>query len=224
MATVSLGRIGFLDYCLYLYGESKLSSVIADTMIAGSTEILLQIKQGDKAAFRLLYDVYAPLVFDLAHKLLKDTAVAEEIVQDCFVKLWGNREQIRIDQNIWPLIYVSAKRLCYNQLRHARVAKNYLKQVENIVVNDVQEKLDLRELEGQLEQSIAKLPKQQKTALQLSRMEGYSHQQIAHEMGISPNTVKNHITQGLKSLRKTLTQADYNYFVPILLTLSYSFI
>jgi len=188
-------------------------------MIAGLTEILLQIKQGDKAAFRMLYDTYSPLVFDLAHKLLKDTAVAEEIVQDCFVKIWGSREQIRIDQDIWPLIYVTAKRLCYNQLRHARVAQKYLGQVESIAVNDVQEKLDLRELESQLERSIAKLPEQQKTALRLSRMEGYSHQQIASEMGISPNTVKNHITQALKSLRKTLTQADYNYLIFVFLYL-----
>lgn len=182
-------------------------------MIAGSTEILLQIKQGNKAAFRLLYDRYAPLVFDLAYKLLKDKAAAEEIVQDCFVKIWTNRDQIRLEQDIWPLIYVSAKRLCYNQLRHEQVAHKYFVQVEHHVINDVQQKLDVRELEDCLESSIAKLPEQQKTALRLSRMEGYSHQQIAHEMGISPNTVKNHITQALKNLRKRLTQADYNYLL-----------
>ncbi|MDR2284063.1 MAG: RNA polymerase sigma-70 factor [Sphingobacterium sp.] len=175
--------------------------------------ILLRIKQGDRLAFRSLYDTYAPSLFDLGFKLLQDTAAAEELVQDCFVRVWANRLDLREDQEIWPLIYVMAKRLCFNQLRHARVARKYLVQIEHELVNDVEQRLDIRELESHLEHSIENLPDQQKRALRLSRLEGYSHQQIAVEMGISPNTVKNHITQALKNLRKTLPQADYNYLI-----------
>lgn len=182
-------------------------------MTTDAQGILLRIKQGDRLAFRSLYDAYAPWLYDLGFKLLKDTAGAEELVQDCFVKLWANREEIREDRDIWPWIYVMAKRLCFNQLRHARVTKKYLAQVADVLVNDVEQRLYVRELESQLEYSIESLPEQQKKALRLSRLEGYSHQQIATEMGISPNTVKNHITQALKSLRKTLPQADYNYLV-----------
>ncbi|MFD2554263.1 RNA polymerase sigma-70 factor [Sphingobacterium tabacisoli] len=175
--------------------------------------ILLRIKQGDRLAFRSLYDAYAPLLYDLGFRLLRDTAAAEELVQDCFVKVWATREEIREGQDLWPLIYVMAKRLCFNQLRHARVTKRYLVQVTDVQVNDVEQRLDVRELESHLEHSIESLPEQQKRALRLSRLEGYSHQQIAVEMGISPNTVKNHITQALKNLRKTLPQADYNYLL-----------
>ena len=182
-------------------------------MIVCSTEILVQIKQGNKIAFKVLYDTYAPLIFDLGYKIMKDTAVAEEIVQDCFVKIWANRDQIRIEQDIWPWIYVSAKHLCYNQLRRAHVVQQYLIQVDDMIANDVEQKVEARELENHLILSIENLPEQQKKALRLSREEGYSHQQIAHEMGISPNTVKNHITQALKNLRKTLARADYNYLL-----------
>ena len=180
-------------------------------MEAGTRNIVKKIIQGDKAAFRQLYDGYAPLVFDLAYKLLQDRAAAEEIVQDCCVKIWGARAELRTDRDIWPFIYVSAKRLCYNQWRRNAVVQQYRQQVEYPIVNDVEEKIDVRELEVYLEASMAKLPLQQKTALQLSRMDGYTHQEIAREMGISPHTVKNHITQALKNLRKSLTQADYNY-------------
>ncbi len=182
-------------------------------MITNLKGILLRVKQGDRGAFRSLYDAYAPMLFDLGFKLLRDTAAAEELVQDCFVKVWSNRAEIREDYEIWPLIYVMAKRLCFNQLRHARVAKKYLVQIEDVVVNDVEQRLDVRELESQLEHSIESLPEQQKKALRLSRLEGYSHQQIAAEMGISPNTVKNHITQALKNLKKNLPQADYHYLL-----------
>lgn len=173
-------------------------------MVAVESEILIQIKQGNKDAFKVLYNTYAALVYELACKLLKDTNMAEEIVQDCFLKIWTNRDQIWAEQDIWSLIYVLAKRLCFNQLRHARVVQKYYIQIEHNVINDVQQKLDVRELENILEFSIEKLPEQQKKALRLSRIEGYSHQQIAEEMDISINTVKNHITQALKNLRKAL--------------------
>lgn len=182
-------------------------------MITSVNNIVVRVKQGDREAFRSLYDTYAPYIFDLGFQLLKDSSLAEELVQDCFVKLWGYRLQIQEDQDIWPLIYVMAKRLCFNQLRQARVAKKYLVQIEQLLVNDVEQRLNVRELESHLELSIEKLPEQQKKALRLSRLEGYTHQQIASEMGISPNTVKNHITQALKSLRKALPQADYNYLL-----------
>ena len=182
-------------------------------MITSVKDILVQIKMGDREAFRSLYDTYAPFVFDLGYKLLKDSGLAEEIVQDCFVKIWATRSEIHEDQEIWPLIYVIAKRLCFNQLRHARVARKYLVQVDDVLINDVEQRLNVRELENQLEHSIENLPEQQKRALRLSRMDGYTHQQIAVEMGISPNTVKNHITQALKNLKKTLPQADYNYLM-----------
>ncbi|ERJ57746.1 RNA polymerase sigma-70 factor [Sphingobacterium paucimobilis] len=175
--------------------------------------ILLRIKQGDRLAFRALYDAYAPLLYDLGFRLLRDTAAAEELVQDCFVKVWSTRAEIQEDRDLWPLIYVMAKRLCFNQLRHARVTRKYLVEVTDVQVNDVEQRLDVRELESHLEHSIESLPEQQKRALRLSRLEGYSHQQIAAEMGISPNTVKNHITQALKNIRKTLPQADYNYLM-----------
>lgn len=189
-------------------------------MVTNLNGILLRIKQGDRSAFRSLYDAYAPLLFDLGVRLLQDTAAAEELVQDCFVKVWANRMDLREDKEIWPLIYVMAKRLCFNQLRHVRVARKYLVQVEHELVNDVEQRLHIRELESQLEHSIENLPDQQKRALRLSRMEGYSHQQIAAEMGISPNTVKNHITQALKNLRKTLPQADYHYLIALSLPMA----
>lgn len=182
-------------------------------MITSADNIVLRVKKGDRDAFRLLYDRYAPFLFDLGFQLLKDTGMAEELVQDCFVKLWAQREQIREDQDIWPFIYVMAKRLCFNQLRHERVARKYRVDIKEPISNDVEQRLHLRELESQLELSIECLPEQQKKALRLSRLEGYTHQQIASEMGISPNTVKNHITQALKNLRKVLPQADYNYLL-----------
>lgn len=190
-------------------------------MIKDLHNILERLKREDRLAFRMLYNAYAPLVYDLAVKLLKNHAAAEEVVQDCFIRLWGMREQINVEGELWPLLYVTAKRLCFNQMRHARVAQKYIDQVEGLLVNDVQQRMDVRELEMQLERSIESLPEQQKRALRLSRVEGYTHQQIAHEMGISQNTVKNHIAQALKKLRQSLLQADFPNLL-LLLTVFFS--
>lgn len=182
-----------------------------------SIEVLINIKQGDKFAFKLLYETFSPLIFDLSYKILKDREAAEEIVQDCFLRVWINREQIDLEKNIWAFIYLSAKRLCFNRLRDFRIANRYLNQIDFEPINDIEQKIDVKDLERRLQRSINNLPEQQKKALNLSRVAGYSHNQIAQEMGISPNTVKNHISQALKSLRKSLVQANCDYILFLLI-------
>ena len=69
----------------------------------------------------------------------------------------------------------------------------------------------LREMEQLLKDSVVKLPPRQQQVWIMSREEGKSHQEIAEELGISPNTVKNNIVQTLKTLRDVFRKADYLY-------------
>lgn len=174
-----------------------------------SIEIIQAVKLGDRKAFRLLYDTYALFAFNVSYKLLKDKSMAEEVVQECFVNLWLRRQNIDETKAISSLIFVMAKRTCLNNLRKIKYANTYLQQVTLHNINDIEEKIDFHDLERSLVDRIALLPKQQRTAFQLSRMEGYTHQQIAEEMGISPHTVKNHISQALMQLRKCLSATHY---------------
>ena len=154
-------------------------------------------------------------MYNVSYKILRDDSLAEEVVQECFVNLWVKRETIDESKELSFFIFVMAKRICLNYLRKIKYTNKFLDQVKLIDINDVQEKMDLSDLQMSLVKHIALLPKQQRIAFELSRIDGYTHQQIAEKMGISPNTVKNHITQALAALRKQLVSS--NYEIPLII-------
>lgn len=178
-------------------------------------EIIRRVKGGDRNAFKIFYNTHAFFVFGIAYRILKDKSMAEEVVQECFVNLWINKEQIEEQKDIRSFIFVIAKRICLNNLRKLNYGHSYLQQVKMNNVNDVEEKINFNELEQALINFIACLPNQQRIAFELSRKEGFTHQQIADKMGISPNTVKNHISKALAELRVYLKST--NYEVPLFL-------
>ncbi len=171
---------------------------------------------GDEIAFRKVYDFQSEQVYQLAFRFLKDTAWSEEIVQDVFLKLWLNREGLDEQGNIWLYLYVITKRLCLNKLREVRKSAELFEQLmRNIEMasSQTEERLMAQELEQYAERLIACLPKQQLLIFKLSREEGLTHSEIAEKLGLSPNTVKNHMVQALKTLKSTLQQSGYNYAV-----------
>ncbi|MBP3943715.1 RNA polymerase sigma-70 factor [Sphingobacteriaceae bacterium WQ 2009] len=183
--------------------------------------LLNLLKSGNNIAFRQFYDLFAPRLFDASLKILKDQKLAEEVVQESFIKIFTNRAQLQEDRDPWPLLFVIAKRLCLNQLRNSRTALLYRNQLTQPLSNVVEEHVNARELEDTIMKRIAQLPTQQRTALELSRIKGLTHKEIAVEMGISTQTVKNHITQALSSLRSHLSKSDYN--LPLLLLFFFPF-
>ena len=182
------------------------------------TSTILRLMDGDEIALREVYEVYAERVYQLAFRFLKDTARSEEIVQDVFMKLWLNRESLDEQGNIWLYLYVIAKRLCLNKLREISKSTVLFEQLMRRIEragNQADEQLLADELNQQAQQLIARLPKQQRMIFKLSREEGLSHNEIAQKLGLSPNTVKNHMVQALKTLKSTLQQSGYTYLVAL---------
>ena len=173
---------------------------------------------GDEVAFRTVYDCYSGQVYQLAFRFLKDTNWSEELVQDVFLKLWLNREGLDIQSNIWLFLYVVTKRLCLNKLREIRKSTGLFEQLMNALEaagNQTEEQLMAEELEQHASQLIASLPKQQQLIFKLSREEGLTHSEIAEKLGLSPNTVKNHMVQALKTLKNSLHQSGYTLLLAL---------
>lgn len=173
---------------------------------------------GDEVAFAGVYDFHSEQVYQLAFRFLKDMAWSEEIVQDVFLKLWLNREGLDEQGNIWIYLYVITKRLCLNKLREVRKSAVLFEQlVRNMEIagNLSEEQLMADELERHAQRLISSLPKQQQLIFKLSREEGLTHNEIAQKLGLSPNTVKNHMVQALKTLKSTLQQSGYTYVLAL---------
>lgn len=171
--------------------------------------VVQKLKAGDEESFSQVYSRYAVKVYWLAYRFLKDPGQSEEIVQETFLNLWLSRHKLDIEGNLWLYIFVIAKRNSINALKkiirsEELSAKLYL----NIAVeNTSEEEVYAYDLVNFTNTVISNLPRQQQLIFNLSRTEGLSHQQIAEQLHISPNTVKNHLVVALKTLRVQLKYA-----------------
>jgi len=182
------------------------------------SNVIQQLIAGSETAFDVTYQAYSARVYRLAFGFLKDKEQSEEVVQECFISLWTSREKLNPEGNMWLYVYVIGKRLSLNALRQVTQSRglsekliNYFTEIDNHTEEDVL----AHDLEQFTEKIISKLPKQQQLIFKLSRVEGLTHKEIAAQLQISPNTVKNHMVDALKTLRAQLHYADLICFLAV---------
>lgn len=165
------------------------------------------IINGDRKAFEDVFKrCYDPLL-NLAIGLVKDHQVAEEQVQEIFVKLWEKRASLNPHIDLFPYLFVSVRNRCYNYLRDQKVVRKNIgatqRYYQEHILNGDHEALDDDTIE-RLHKAIAELPDKCREVFQLSRFEQLSHKQIAEKLSISTKTIENHITKAMKLLRHAL--------------------
>jgi len=172
-------------------------------------KILLELAStGDTEAFTQLFSLYKDKLYSFTLRLTGCKEKAKDIVQDVFLKLWQNYTTLNTIENFSSYIF----KLAHNQFLNA--AKRMAN--ETLIISKIQsrtdaynappdEKLEYKEVENLLNEVLQKLPPQQKLIFKLSREQGLKHEEIAKQLQISPSTVKNHLVQSLKTIRKHLS-------------------
>lgn len=171
--------------------------------------IIKKIKNGDTLAFEELFNKYYQKLKHFTCQFTKSEFIAEEIVQEVFINLWVKRDKIDPNLSFNGYIYRITRNHLINHLK--KMARDE-KALEEFWRNMDKEKDDVSEqiLDKEysrsrcLEEAIRKLPKQKQLIFRLSREEGKSHYQIAEELGISKNTVKNHMVVAIKTIKNYL--------------------
>lgn len=174
-------------------------------------EIIRMLNEGHEPALRYVYDKYSHRIYFLAMKFLKSSELAQELVQDVFLKLWEKRQELDKDRPIEAWLYTVARNKVINQFK--RLAREQQRKAaipgaaEQMFGPD---KADRRLLEGEarqlLEHALNRLPDKQRTVYVLGRLEGYSRLEIADQMRISALTVKTHMSRAVLSVRNYLQQ------------------
>lgn len=175
------------------------------------SKLIDMLIEGRKSAFEQLYHGYSNRVFNLSFFLLKDTGWSEDVVQDVFVKLWENRTHLQRGQSLWTYLYVMTKRQALNKLRSVKRSNACFERLWAQISEPEDSLHDLvvaKELNENIKKLLGLLPIQQRTVFSLSRLEGFSHREIAEQLNISPNTVKNHIVQAAKYLKNKRLHYD----------------
>lgn len=176
-----------------------------------SFELIEAFKAGDEAAFKTVFDGNYQRLFTFAFKLLKNREQAEEVVHDAFLNVWTQRDRLDSTLPVLPYLYTATKRLALNSLRSIaasqRAVENLWNTIEEIS-NRTEEEIFSNDLQRITEKTIAILPRQQQQVFKMSRYEGLSYEEIAQQLNISKNTVRNHLSAALKSLRTQINEAD----------------
>lgn len=170
-------------------------------------ELILLLKQGSKEAFTVLYKQYWKQVYNFSRLYLNRTDVAEEVVQEVFIKIWETREFIREDDNFKGLLFIITRNLIFNWHRK-NVNEDFYKVTVLAALEepyDVEEEIDARNLQEYVDRLIDELPPRRREIFNLSRKEQKSYKEIALLLNISEKTVENQISEALKYLKKNIT-------------------
>ena len=141
---------------------------------------------------------YRPLNLYALH-YLKDVDHSEDIVQECFVALWEKLNSDTLITDLKSYLYRMVKNRCIDQLRKDNFNDSNIQASDLEETACAEEYRERSETEARLWTAIDTLPEKCRQALLLSKRDGLKYQEIATRMGISVNTVENHINKVLRT-------------------------
>ncbi|WP_300700365.1 RNA polymerase sigma-70 factor [Bacteroides sp.] len=166
----------------------------------------------DIATFRKYYDLYYDQLCHFLNFYTQDITVIEDVLQEVYLKLWENRDEIEI-QYIKTYLFHAAKNRVLNHLRDEQ-NRHYL--LENWFNQQKQEKqgkecYDIEQFTTLLYKAIDQLPEKCREIFILSRQEKLTYKQIAEKLNISVKTIEAQMGIALKRIRETLATASFSF-------------
>jgi len=178
----------------------------ADNLLSSlsDTALIELLHQDSTAAFETLYIRYKNKLQVFCLFMLKSPTVAQDVVQEVFIKVWTMRRTLNTEQSFANFVYTLAKNQSLNELRSAKRKETMedmiTYQEESNQAESVETKLIIKEYQELLDAAISQLPEHKRRIYSMSRNEGLSHKEIAAILQISPHTVQSHISDSLRSI------------------------
>jgi RNA polymerase sigma-70 factor (family 1) len=181
--------------------------ILPTTSTYNEPELLRLTAQGDESAFKSLFDQYWDHIYSVAFHLTKSVPLAEDLVQEIFLKIWIKRKELNGIEQFDNYLFIVARNHIYEALkkeqRESRLRQPLLDWFEQQLATPEQQLL-LKESTELIGQAIARLTPQQQAIWKMTRELGMSHEQVARELNLSRNTVRNHLVNSLKTMREWL--------------------
>ncbi|KJD34331.1 hypothetical protein PK35_00470 [Tamlana nanhaiensis] len=169
-------------------------------------DILEKLKLGNSKAFKELFDLYYVPLTSYSLKYCDSFEMAEDIVQDLFIKFWDDKLYDKLDYSIGPYLFKSVKN--NTLLLNKKNSKYRFEAIENQVGTLVDEfnfnNFNLDNEKSKLQDQIDKLPTKSKAVFKAIVLENLKYKEVAKQFNISVNTVKTHYSRALKQLREAV--------------------
>lgn len=173
-----------------------------------------KIRQGNEFAFVQFYRQYAQQAYLMSYKYLGNKDMAEDAVQELFVKLWEHRAELDDDESVGGFVFTMLKHLLLDTIRHRRkdmfIVEHNMEVLNLVAVDaDVEEKEQADDIHNIFKRAFAMLSPKQQQIVRYKLTGKMSNTDIAECMGISVNTVKVQYYIGLKRLREQAADLAY---------------
>lgn len=169
-------------------------------------ELVRLLKIGDKRAFEQLYHNYKVRIYGNLFKMVKSGDVAEELLQELFVKIWTGKENLDPDKSFKAYLFKIAENLVYDFFRKASINKKmeaYLVSAATTPsASPIEQHIYYKEGNYVLAKAIERLPPKRKQVYVLCKIEGKSYEEVSRLLGVSISTVNEHIVKASRVVRK----------------------
>jgi RNA polymerase sigma-70 factor (ECF subfamily) len=180
---------------------------VGEVSIVSDADLMSNIKAGNMWAFDQLYNRYCKRLLSFSLSIVKSREEAENILQEVFLALWLNRNQISNEASVKYYIFTIAYNTSISALRRKAKDEKFLEQLKDLQEltaepEDLQ--TEYSDLQGKLSEILNDLPARQREIFILHKVNGLKYQEIASKLNISVNTIENHMSRALKTIRSKL--------------------
>ena len=191
------------------HGEFLYFYTVMDPVVLNA--LTVSLRKGEPSAYEEIYNDFFGVLYHLAFQYLHDERIAEEIVQDTFVKLWEIRETLNEQFKVYNFLYTITKNSCLNRLRNERIILHHQQnirykemQFNYMALERLGDWVEFEELSQKVQHAIEMLPNNLRETFLLSRYEELQYKEIAEKQLVSIKTVEARISKSLKILRHEL--------------------
>lgn len=182
-----------------------------DSNLDQSTRLFLQFKLGDDKALKELFHRTFTRLFDFASKITKSETIAEDILQDVFIKLWEKKSRIE-GVNIEAYLFRLVRNECVDYIKRFKLVSEKEMELSAAIKLEELYRIDFvrdepyllihEELKIEIEKTIESLPEKCKEVFMLSKMEGLKNREIAEKLQINIKNVERHLARAMKTFRE----------------------
>ncbi|MEJ0103829.1 MAG: RNA polymerase sigma-70 factor [Bacteroidota bacterium] len=170
-------------------------------------DFVVLLTEGNEEAFERLYHFYSKRLLGYLVRLVKSENFASELLQETFIKIWNNRQNINPDQSFRSYLFRIAENLVFDFFRKAAQDKKLQAALINSATNKyshVEEIFCRKENDQLLRDAINALPSKRRRIFQLVKMEERSYNEVSTLLNISASTINDHVVKATKAIRENL--------------------
>jgi RNA polymerase sigma-70 factor (family 1) len=186
-------------------------------------KLIAQLRENDKQAYLALYNRYHRGVYAFIVRYVKINAVAEDLLQDVFLKLWEVRHRLNPELSFSSYLYRIARNRVFKMLKALANDEALRHQVLNSMqqsVLEVEDRVQWKKYSQLLNLAINTLPPQRQKVFKLCREQGKTYEQVAEELHISRHTVKEHMMLAIRDIKNYVSSKADLPLATLLLVLS----